>query len=102
MKWIFLALLAINAVLISMQWLESRNVKLNEYYEDDTKGGGLKLLSELEGGQLSVAQSGGMCLLVGPLESKKLADEILNSLGGEDKAARLVEQNINKAPADWV
>ena len=102
MKWIFFVLLTINIVLISMQWLESRSLKQEEQYSADIKGLELKLLSERGNRGALLAQRSDMCLLIGPLESKALANEMLSSLGEVGNEASLVEQSVEKAPCYWV
>lgn len=101
MKWIFLSLLVVNIALISMQWLSSRGISLPPEYEEGKGSERLKLLSEVNGG-LSVGERSALCLLLGPLESREQAGLMLKVLNGDDENARLVVQNVKKAPSYWV
>jgi len=102
MKWIFLSLLAINVVLISIQWVDSRNVVVPADY---IEGGGskrLELLGEIGGESVMRGRATEMCLLVGPLDAKPQAEVILKSLNSDGDNSKLVIQKVKKAPSYWV
>ena len=102
MKWIFLSLLAINVVLISIQWVNSRNITVPEKYIERGDSKSLDLLVEVGSERLSARRAADMCLLLGPLENEGQAEVILQSLGGDNKSSKLVVQKVKKAPSYWV
>ena len=102
MKWIFLSLLAINVVLISIQWVNSRNITVPEKYIERGGSKSLDLLVEVGSERLSARRAADMCLLLGPLENEGQAEVILQSLGGDNKSSKLVVQKVKKAPSYWV
>ena len=102
MKWVFLSLLAINVVIVSIQWVDSRARVAPEQYFNEVGSKQLELLAEVGGEELLVGQDSSMCVLVGPLDTKSIADEIFGSLGGNDGRAKLLEQEVKKAPSYWV
>jgi hypothetical protein len=101
MKWIFLSLLAINVVLVSMQWVSSRSISVPVEYIEEKGSKQLALLSEA-GSRQQLGERGLMCLLLGPLEGRPQAEMILESLGGGDENSKLVVQKVKKAPGYWV
>jgi hypothetical protein len=102
MKWIFLSLLAINVVLISIQWVNSRSVSVPVEYIEEKYSKPLKLLGEVGGKEISERQMADMCLLLGPLESQEQAGVMLQSLGSDGESSKLVVQKVKKAPSYWV
>jgi len=102
MKWIFLSLLAINVVLISIQWVSSRNVVVPLDYTVEKGSKRLELLGEAGGASLSEGRAVEVCLLVGPLETRVQAEVMLKSLESDGESSKLVVQKVKKAPSYWV
>ena len=102
MKWIFLSLLAINVVLVAIQWVDSRSTVTPVPYIDEAGSKSLKLLAEMSGKKLLVGKESAMCLLVGPLETRKIAEQMREFLNEGSDNAKLVVQEVRKAPSYWV
>ncbi|OZG70926.1 hypothetical protein BTA51_24145 [Hahella sp. CCB-MM4] len=120
MRWIFLSLLSLNAIVFLVQWLElqkrhsaSVNHARIQVYEN---AGTLTLLSEiklfpakkekLEDG--SSADKGvksnveALCFLIGPLEEEVEAEELRKGLLLEQVETRLHKNTLQLAPEYWV
>jgi len=102
MKWIFLSLLAINVVLISIQWVDSRSAVVPAEYIKGDASKRLELLGEVGGGPTKRGRAAEMCLLVGPLDAKPQAEVMLESLNSDGDNSKLVVQKVKKAPSYWV
>jgi len=102
MKWVFVALLVLNGVLLSVQILDARNEEPAAVYKQEK---GSKSLVLLEGALTSKDQlnkDAEMCVLVGPILKQKSANELLASMSTKGLALELVVQEVNKAPSYWV
>ena len=102
MKWILISLFVINLVLVSMQWLDSRNTVLPQSYSQEPGAKELTLLNEIKGRQKVNKQEGDVCLLLGPLDTEVSANELLFLIGGESRESSLVVHELKKAPSYWV
>jgi len=102
MKWVFLSLLAINVVLVAIQWVDSRGTVTPVPYIDEAESKQLKLLAEISGEKFLVGKEAELCLLVGPLDSRNIAEEMRESLNEGSENAKLVVQEVKKAPSYWV
>ena len=102
MKWVFLSLLAINVALIAMQWFDTRRIAAPIEYIERPGSKLLKLLGGEDEGLSKERRSADMCLLLGPLERREQAEQILDVLGEGDERSKLVVQKVKKAPSYWV
>ena len=102
MKWMFVALLVLNVVLLSVQILNARNEEPVEVYKQEKGSRSLVLLE----GALSVGEQlnneADMCILVGPILKQSSANELLSSMRSQGLTSELVVQEVNKAPSYWV
>ena len=99
MKWVFYVLLAINLVLLAVQWLNHRETNTAPVYQEVERGKRILLLHEAE--DLSKLSEGGRrCLLIGPTLNEKSAGDLLGVL--ESDQAQLVVKDVEKAPGYWV
>ena len=110
MRWIFLTLLLLNVLFAVVEWssrldkYEVQNmpyriieggVRLTMLGEPKALQGDKDLLAEIE-----VAEP--LCLLLGPLDNKGEATELLSLFQRKEVKAELVAQSIKKAPNYWV
>jgi len=109
-RWIFLTLLLLNVLFAVVEW-SSRLDKyelLDKPYRIVEGGVRLTMLGESKVLQEVGGSSGGMgaieplCLLLGPLDSKEEATQLLSLFQQEDLKVELVAQPIKKAPNYWV
>lgn len=112
MRWVFWTLVFLNFLVFAAQWL-NKNYEVRPAAEPvQLAGKSLLLLSEVAGNvALSPPESSpvvvaedldALCLMVGPAAGQGQAQELLQLLRQEGLAARVVAQEVAKAPDYWV
>src|SRR5690606_38806705 len=114
MRWVFWTLLFLNFLVFAAQWLNGGYDERPErtVLSASSEGAPLMLLSEVEGGRSEAAAKSSpagshedleaLCLMVGPAASQSQAQELLHALRQEGVSARMVTQEVAKAPDYWV
>ncbi len=110
MRWIFLTLILLNVLFAVAEWLSrvDKDEALNRPYRIQGGQGQLTMLRESKGlkSEGGVENKRGvdepLCLLLGPLDDRVKADQILSVFQDRNVKAELVAQSLVKAPNYWV
>ena len=110
MRWIFLTLLLLNSLFAAVEWSSKADARgvLDKSYRFIEGGERLVLLREL-GGPMAAGdivtperEVDRLCLLLGPMEGKAKAIQLIDIFKLRGVGVELVAQEITKAPNYWV
>lgn len=114
MRWVFLTLLLLNFLVFAAQWLQGGHFQPQPVsaLSAAAQGKALVLLSEVAGGDAGFLEQPSastsyedleaLCLMVGPAPGQVQAQDLVQVLRHQGVGARVVTQEVVKAPDYWV
>lgn len=110
MRWIFLTLLLLNCLFAAVEWSSKVNARgvLDKSYQFIEGGERLALLREfsepVNAGDIATSKGklNRLCMLLGPMEDKTKATQLIDVFKSRGVGVELVAQEITKAPNYWV
>ncbi|MBK8970734.1 MAG: SPOR domain-containing protein [Hahellaceae bacterium] len=99
MHWVVLFLFFLNGLVMATQWVEARKNNARFFpISTEQNVRELELLREVAGWQ----SGDGICRLLGPLELKSDATELVNAMSASGVSGSIHESTVQLAPEYWV